>query len=141
MRTLPSRAATRSTTIAGWPTSAAVPVRIWGGIVMCRRAMGRAMPNAAIEPTRKTTNWITVAAPASATITPPSAPSANGARKNPPVSISPIAKRAATASHTQALTPLNLFQQGPGEIVGVEGPEVLEGLADPDELDRDAQLA
>src|SRR4051794_20925149 len=82
------------------------------------------------------------------------APRANGPRKKPVVRISPTAATTPAMSHnTQASTmpssvaarwAANAGRSGrherPGEIVGVERAQVLERLADADELDRDAEL-
>src|SRR3954451_12526058 len=102
------------------------------------------MPKAVIDATRKTTNSTAALAPSSETKSATTAPGANGARKKPPVSISPVPKTAAATSHQiHASTLLNLssVQPRPGEVVGVEGPQVLQALADADQLDRDPQLA
>src|SRR4051794_8598879 len=192
----------RSRTIAWRPTSAAVPVRICGGVVRWRRAIGRTMPKLSAVNTANTTTATGVPRPTSSVTAAAAAPIANGNKKKLRLSTSAIASTTAAISHrTQAsicnrdypgagprgdghataaargpaaragsataprrpsatettrararavtVTPrtrraarrsLARLDQRRGEVVGVERAQVLERLADPDQLDRDAEL-
>src|SRR4051794_17715069 len=139
----PSELAMRSRTIALRPTSAAVPVRMWAGIFRCRRAIGRTKVSMTIELPRKISAAATAEAPSRSPIAANAAPTAKGARKKLVVAISPAARRhAATVHHTHASISVlrTLAQQRAREVIRVEGAQVLERLADPDELDRDLEL-
>ena len=132
----------RSTTIALRPTSAAVPVRSDAGILRCERAIGRRAASAAIETSRKTISVIAVPVPAALTSAATSAPAANGARKKPSVAISPMASTTAAMSHnTHGSISRYLEWRGSrqrragGKVLRVERPQVLELLADADQLD------
>src|SRR5215207_766121 len=96
----PSSLAIRSSTIAGLPTSAAVPVRRDGGIRLCDRASGRSAASRTIEITRNTASEPTNGTPAALTTPATAAPPANGARKKPSVAISPTPKITAKMSHS-----------------------------------------
>src|SRR3954466_554966 len=166
MRTAPtpSSLAMRSSTIAVRPTSAAAPVRICGGVYMWRRATGRTSAKQASVRAAKTTNWTVPPPPSRSASIAPKAPTANGARKKPVVMISPTAANtpaisqmsqasiAGRVSQARAVcvegadrrprpAPYLRAHERAGEVVRVKRAEVLERLADADELDRDAQLA
>src|SRR4051794_17890657 len=81
----------RSSTIARRPTRAAVPVRVAGGSRRCERAIGRTRSRSIDETTRNTAKSTGVLAPSASARPASAAPTANGARKNPSVSISPTA--------------------------------------------------
>src|SRR3954468_2877341 len=135
----------RSTTIADWPTSAAVPVLI-PRVRWCARASGRSAASRMIETTRNAAHSIVAPAPAAARTAAIAAPPANGARKKPEVAISPMARpTAAISQSTQGSTDPIVLQALRGEqrfreVVGVERPQVLELLADADQLHRDVEL-
>src|SRR5690349_15879080 len=64
----------------------------------------------------------------------------------PPAGTSPMLPRASRlrvrdlAVRVTAVDPRLLLDQRPGELLGIERPQVLERLADPDQLHGDAQL-
>ena len=89
-----------STTVAVFPTRAAVPVRSSAGSLMWRLATGRSPRKARLEMTRKTRPLATNPAPAAATTAATRAPTANGARKKPIVRTSPTAKTTAAMSQS-----------------------------------------
>src|SRR5919112_1111369 len=73
----PSSFAMRSSTIASLPTSAAVPVRSFGGMRRCERASGRSAVSRTMETTRKTASEPTNGTPAALTTAATAAPPAN----------------------------------------------------------------
>src|SRR5215216_8038431 len=95
----PSLLAIRSSTVALLPTSAAVPVRICGGMRRCERASGRSAASSTTETTRNTASAATNGAPAALTTAATAAPPANGAKKKPSVTISPTPNTTARISH------------------------------------------
>src|SRR4051812_42683658 len=99
-----------------------------------------------IETTRNAAASIVVPASNAASSAATAAPPANGARKKPSVAISPNASTTARISQiaqdsTESIVSEVLRrEQRFGEVVGVERPQVLELLADADQLDRDPEL-
>src|SRR3954451_12098943 len=71
------------------------------------------------------------------------APPAKGPRKKPMMAISPTASATPAIVHQTHMSELRLadVHQGPGEVVSVERAQVLERLADADQLHGDAELA
>src|SRR5579884_3762836 len=99
MQPTPSLFAIRSSTIACLPTRAAVPVRIWGGVRTCRSAIGRRNRSVSSEAATNTIHDAMPPAPTASTTAAIAAPSANGARKKPVVSISPTPNAQAAITH------------------------------------------
>src|SRR5215210_4764528 len=174
----------RSSTIAGRPMSAAVPVRTCGGVRRWRRAIGRRMPKLSAVNTANTTSAIGVPRPTSSITAASAAPIANGNRKKLRFSTSATANTTAAISQsTQASMSGRGYPRGGlvaavtwadrraavggrrgsrectagrrrgarrrslarldergGEVVGIERAQVLERLADADQLHRDAEL-
>src|SRR2546423_13159946 len=138
-----SRLATRSTTVPLPPTRAAVPVRSCAGCLRCARALGRTTSRSRSEVRAKTTHEAISPPPTAETSAASSAPAAKGARKKLSVSISPTASTTAARIQTVQLmgAPSLPPNQSAGEVTGVERPEVLECLADPDQLHRYPELS
>jgi SPFH domain / Band 7 family len=97
--TWPPRPSTRSSTIAGQPISAAVPVRSCIGVRRWRRAIGRRTATDAPDIAMNTIHWSATPPPASATIAAVTAAIATGPRKKPRVTISPTANTPAASIH------------------------------------------
>src|SRR3954453_14577331 len=135
----------RSRTTAVSPTSAAVPVRSCGGMLTWRRAMGRTIASSSRELARKAANWPIAPTPAASRSAAAIAPTANGARKKLSDATSPAARMTARITQkthgSMYLHGRCLGEQCAGEVVGVERTQIVELLADADQLHRDAQLA
>ena len=83
-----------------------MPVRSDGGMVTCRRAMGRTTPRPSAVRTTKAAAWGAEPPPARSTSAAATQPSAKGNRKKLTVSTSPTARiTAAMAQKTQASMP------------------------------------
>src|ERR1700691_4060953 len=184
----PSLLAMRSSTVASRPTNAAAPVRIGGGRRRWRRASGRRVSSTSSDASRKTATASGTPTPARLTSAATSAPTANGARKNPPVCISPtpstqpapsqmiqasicsiIAPRGVAAvarspgriamrprrartrtrgglpkprCRADVLRRLTLrLHECAREVLRIERAQILQRLADPDQLDGQGELA
>src|SRR3954453_17452522 len=135
----------RSRTTAVSPTSAAVPVRSCGGMLTWRRAMGRTIASSSRELARNAANWPIAPTPAASRSAAAIAPTANGARKKLSDATSPAARMTARITQkthgSMYLHGRCLREQCAGEVVGVERTQIVELLADADELHRDAQFA
>src|SRR5436190_11016867 len=143
------------------PISAAVPVRVSDGWWMWRRAIGRTTrKRSAVMTTNAKIDGI-APAPARLNSAATKAPPANGARKKPMIAISPTANATPAIVHQTHMSISNQTnrdnggvrlaahlsgsapsgQEGSREVLRVEGAQVLERFADPDQLDGDPQLA
>src|SRR6185437_9168540 len=107
--------------------------------------MGRTMPSRSSELARNAANCPTAPTPAASSRAAATAPTANGARKKLSETTSPAARITANITQkTHASIGSHgrwLGQQCLREVVGVERPQVVELLADPDELHGDAEFA
>src|SRR4051794_27351647 len=101
--------------------------------------MGRRMPSAATEATTNAAAWIAAPAPAAATIAAIAAASATGPSTSAADAASPAAKIAAAIAQTPHAAMCQAYvysgaEDGFCKIVRVERPQVLDALADADEL-------
>src|ERR671932_145316 len=121
--------------------------------------MGRKTASKTSALARNTAHWAAAPTPTASRSAAIAAPTANGARKNETVAISPTASSTAAMTHrthasicgngTSHPTVCTVgrsagpspAQQRAREVAGVEGPQVVELLSDADELHRDPELA
>src|SRR5262249_30064914 len=114
----------------------------------CSRAIGRSAASITTDTTRKAAHSMVAPAPVAERSAATKAPTAKGARNRPIEAISPIARiTAAISQSTQGSMSLDPMlseglrgQQRSGKVVRVERPQILELLADSDQLDGNAEL-